>query len=212
MNSTRLETIGSVAAGIAHDINNHLHLIVNHLALSDLEAAQRATERCSALTAGLLAYCKGDPVEVSPVSVGDFLRNFAVQLRLPEGIDLQLNVPDSLPAISASPLALTRVLHNLISNACDAMNGAGILRIAASPHTIEICDSGTGIPAKTVDRIFHPFFTTKGAKGTGLGLWIVRELMRQQGGAITLRTGPSQTEQSQGACFVLRFRPYCPAT
>jgi signal transduction histidine kinase len=201
-----------VAAGIAHDINNHLHLIVNHLALSDLEAAQRATERCSALTAGLLAYCRGNPVEVSPINVGDFLRDFTAQLRLPESIDLQLNIPDSLPDISANSLALTRVLHNLISNACDAMSSQGIIRIIASPHKIEICDSGPGIPAETADRIFHPFFTTKGAKGTGLGLWIVREMMRQQGGAITLWTKSSQTAPSHGACFVLRFRPYCPAT
>src|SRR5271165_6067773 len=91
MKSTRLETIGSAAAGIAHDINNQLHLIVNHLTLSggtpDLEGAQRAVERCSALTASLLAYCKGTPIEVTPTNPAAFLRNFVAQLRLPEGID-----------------------------------------------------------------------------------------------------------------------------
>src|SRR5580658_3457405 len=87
MNSDRLEMIGSAAAGIAHDINNQLHLIVNHLALRDMEAAQLATERCSALTASLLDYCKGKPIEVSSINPGAFLRNFVTQLRLPEGID-----------------------------------------------------------------------------------------------------------------------------
>src|SRR5580658_7556164 len=87
MNSSRLEIIGSAAAGIAHDINNQLSLIVNHL-----EGAQRATERCSALTASLLAYCKGEPVEVSSTNPAVFLRHFAEHLRLPRGIDLDLKI------------------------------------------------------------------------------------------------------------------------
>jgi signal transduction histidine kinase len=205
MNSTRLESrlemIGSAAAGIAHDINNQLTIIVNHLALPDLEAAQRATERCSALTASLLAYCKGDPIEVSSTNPAVFLRTFIAQLRLPEGVDLHLSVPALLPAISTDPLALTRVLTNLISNACDSMDGKGTLRITASPHAIEVSDSGGGIPVELAKQIFDPFFSTKGAKGTGLGLSIVRELMRQQGGSVT-----AHSEPGRGAQFTLKFR------
>lgn len=205
MNSDRLELIGSAAAGIAHDINNQLLLIVNHLSLSDgardIEAAQRAAERCSALTASLLAYCKGNPIELSSTNPAAFLRNFVTQLRLPEGIDLHLDAPALLPAISADPLALTRALTNLISNACDAMDGSGALRITASPRMIEVSDSGPGIPVDCRARIFEPFFTTKGAHGTGLGLSIVRELMRQQGGSVTVHSEPGR-----GARFTLRFR------
>jgi len=196
MNSSRMEMIGSAAAGVAHDINNQLNLIVNHL-----EGAQRATERCSALTASLLAYCKGDPIEVGSTNPAAFLRTFAAQLRLPEGVHLDLNVPTLLPAISADPLALTRALTNLISNACDAMDGKGTLRIAAAPHTIEVSDTGRGIPAELAKQIFDPFFTTKGANGTGLGLSIVRELMRQQGGSVTVCSEPGR-----GARFTLHFR------
>jgi len=205
MNSDRLELIGTAAAGIAHDMNNQLLLIVNHLSLSsgarDIEAAQRAAERCSALTASLLAYCKGVPIELSSTNPAAFLRNFVTQLRLPEGIDLQLNVPALLPAITADPLALTRALTNLISNACDAMDGRGTLRITASPRAIEVSDSGPGIPPDCCSRIFDPFFTTKGTRGTGLGLSIVRELMRQQGGFVTVHSEPGR-----GAQFTLRFR------
>lgn len=198
---TRLETIGSAAAGIAHDINNQLHLIVNHLSLPDVEGAQRAAERCSALTASLLAYCKGDPLELTSLSPAVFLGNFVTQLRLPEGIDLHLQVSTLLPAITADPLALTRALTNLISNACDAMDGKGTLRITASPRAIEVSDSGMGIPADLAKQIFDPFFTTKGARGTGLGLSIVRELMRQMGGSVTLNSQPGR-----GARFTLHFR------
>jgi signal transduction histidine kinase len=196
MNSSRMEMIGSAAAGIAHDINNQLNLIVNHL-----EGAQRATERCSALTASLLAFCKNEPIRMISTSPAVFLRTFIKQLQLPEGIDLQLNVPSLLPAISADPLALTRALTNLISNACDAMDGKGTLRIAASPHAIEVSDTGRGIPIELAKQIFDPFFTTKGANGTGLGLSIVRELMRQQGGSV-----PVCSEPGRGARFTLQFR------
>jgi signal transduction histidine kinase len=196
MNSSRMEMIGSAAAGIAHDINNQLSLIVNHL-----EGAQQATERCSALTAGLLAFCKNEPIQVISISPAAFLRTFVTQLRLPGSIYLDLNVPTLLPAISADPLALTRALTNLISNACDAMDGQGTLRIAAAPHAIEVSDTGRGIPVELAKQIFDPFFTTKGANGTGLGLSIVRELMRQLGGSVTVVSEPGR-----GARFTLQFR------
>jgi signal transduction histidine kinase len=201
MNGSQLETIGSAAAPVAHDINNQLLLIVNYLMLPDVEAALRVAERCAALTAGLLACCKGDPVQVSSTNPAVFLRNFVAQLRLSQGIDLHLNVPDLLPAISADPLALARALTNLISNACDAMHGSGTVRIAASPRMIQVSDSGPGIPAGCGERIFEPFFSTKGAGGRGLGLSIVRQLMREQDGSVTVHSDPGR-----GAQFTLRFR------
>lgn len=201
MKSSRLEMLGSAAAGIAHDINNQLHLIVNHLAVTDIEGAHRAAERCSALTESLLAFCKGDPVELISIDPGEFLLDFVDQLELPEGIDLRLILAAALPAISADPVALTRALTNLISNACDALNGHGLIRIAASPQTIEVSDSGPGIPEEILHRIFEPFFTTRRGVGTGLGLSIVRDLMYQQGGSISVH---SQT--GNGAYFTLRFR------
>ena len=201
MNSSRLEMIGSAAAGIAHDINNQLHLIVNHLALPDLEGANQAARRCSALTANLLAYCKGDPIEMSSIDPGAFLRRFVAQLRLPEGVDRHLKVPALLPAISADRLALARALTNLIATAqYDVMDGRGTLTITASPRTIEVSDSGPGIPPGSCKQIFEPFFTTKGEQGTGLGLSIVRELMRQQG-PVSVRS-----ESGRGAHLTLRFR------
>src|ERR1700683_5304285 len=97
--TSRLEIIGFTAAGIAHDINNQLTLIVNYLSLADAAGVQAAVERCAALTASLLAYARGDDVALSAVNPALFLRRFAAQLRLPGGIDLILNIPAALPAI-----------------------------------------------------------------------------------------------------------------
>lgn len=202
MKSSRLETLGAAAAGIAHDINNELNLIVNHLSRRDVESAMRAAERCSALTGSLLSYCKGDSVAAVSTNPAVFLRTFVEQLRLPAGIDLVLDAAPLLPAISADPLALKRALTNLISNACDAMEGRGTLSITAAPHMIMVGDSGQGVPEELSRRIFEPFFTTKGAGGTGLGLAIVRKLMRQQGGSVSVCSEPGR-----GALFTLRFRP-----
>jgi signal transduction histidine kinase len=195
----RLETIGSVAAGIAHDINNQLTLILNHLEMQDREAVREAVTRCGDLTGSLLAYARGERSELQPLDLSAFLRNFVAQLRLPKGIHLVSGIPFSLPLIAADPLTLERALMNLISNACAAMGSVGILRIGAIPNQIQISDTGPGIAPENAQRIFEPFFTTKGKKGTGLGLSIVRDIMRQHCGSVTVRPG-------RGAEFTLRFR------
>ena len=199
--TSRLEIIGSAAAGIAHDINNQLTMIVNHLSTADVESANAAVARCSALTSSLLSYCRGEPLQLSAVDPAGLLRQFAQQVRLPLGIALELNVPTGLPAIEANSFAVKRALTNLVSNACAAMEDRGTLRITAKPGEIEVSDTGPGVPAEHRKEIFAPFFTTKGNKGTGLGLSIVRELMRQQGGSVCLHSEPGH-----GAQFTLRFR------
>jgi len=193
--------LGSAAAGIAHDINNQLTLILNHLESPDLQGAREAAGRCCALTASLLSYCRGESVGMRPVSVAPFLQAFVETLRLPAGVKWTLEMEEPLPDIKGDPGAIDRVLTNLIQNACDAMENRGSLRIRATARTIEIRDSGPGIPAGRLREIFEPFYSTKGAGGTGLGLAIVREIMRQHGGAVTVRSEPGQ-----GAAFTLRFR------
>jgi signal transduction histidine kinase len=198
----RLEMIGSATAGIAHDINNHLFLIVNHLSFADVNAARIAAERCAALTASLLAYCKGEHIRISCIDPIAFLQNFVQELHLPESIDVVVETPASLPPISANPLMLTRALTNLVSNACSAMENHGTVRITASPRTIEIGDTGPGVPLSERKRIFEPFYSTKGMQGTGLGLAIVREIMSQHGGSVTIIS-----DAGTGAKFRLHFRP-----
>jgi two-component system, cell cycle sensor histidine kinase and response regulator CckA len=204
MNESRLEQIGAAAAGIAHDINNQLNLIVNNLALPGEEGvhdARRAAERCSALTASLLSYCKIGRMDVQSLDPAKLVRRFVSQLRLPQGVKLELDVPVSLPLIRANSTGVMRALMNISDNACDAMNNSGTLRISASAQQIEVQDSGPGISGEVMKRMFEPFYSTKGEAGNGLGLAIVRDLMREQGGYIAVNSDPGQ-----GAHFILRFR------
>ena len=197
----RLEMIGSAAAGLAHDLNNHLTLIVNHLDAEDLEGARAATRQCSDLVASVLAWGRGTPPHACAIKPGPFLRELCKGLRLPPGIFLSHSIMPCVAPIWADPVGLTRALHNLIANACQAMDNIGIIRIKATDFAIEVRDSGPGIPPDLARRVFEPFFTTRGETGTGLGLAIVRETMRQCGGSVEL-----DPACQVGARFTMRFR------
>ncbi len=189
------------AAGIAHDLNNQLTLILNYLEVSDVAGARAAAGRCTALTGSLLSWCRGEAIHPAAIAIKSFLIDFADSLHLPEGITLTLDIPDPLLEIKADPLALTRILNNLVMNACHAMNNAGAIVIRAFDNTIEVTDAGPGIAPADAKHIFEPFFSTKGTQGTGLGLAVVRELMLRHGGSVILRNKPEK-----GATFALRFR------
>ena len=191
----------NVAAGVAHDLNNQVMLILNHLEASDLDGAKRAAARCSELTKGLLSWCRGDSPDLCALDPVRWLTDFGNSLRLPERVALRMTLPQALPEILADSAALSRIFTNLIGNALEAMGDTGRIRITAGAGFVQLQDSGPGIPLSNRDRIFEPFFTTKGARGTGLGLCIVQDLMRQMGGSVRLL----QTTE-RGACFELRFR------
>lgn len=200
--TNRLEKLGSAAAGIAHDINNQLVLILNHLETTDVQAARNAVTRCSSLTSSLLSYCRGESPASELIDPRSFLRVFAATHQVPKGVELRLGHLDmKLPRLRSERTSLKRILTNLIANACEAMNNEGTILIRAEPRIIEICDSGPGIPPDRIHRIFEPFFTTRGDRGTGLGLAIVRDLMRQHGGSVSV-----ESEACRGAKFTLRFR------
>ena len=113
----------------------------------------------------------------------------------------KVDAPDGLPDIEADPVALDRILTNLIWNASNAMRQRGTLRVTLGPGTICVEDTGKGIPPEDLPKLFTPFFTTRGRAGTGLGLAIVRDLMRQHGGSVSV-----ESEVGVGTCFRLKFR------
>ena len=211
----RLELIGTLAGGIAHDLNNILQVIITNLDLAAsatglqerlpqyLDDARRGAKRATNLARRLLTFSKGGTPLKQPLDVAEILTH-AVLLAL-SGSRLKSHFafqPDLHPVIG-DPVQLTQVIENVVINACEATPQRGKLLVRAEnveesiqgiPQSttgryvkIEIEDHGTGIPAGIRDRIFEACFTTKPG-GSGLGLATVKSIMQQHGGNITIES------------------------
>jgi nitrogen-specific signal transduction histidine kinase len=217
----RLVTIGQMAAGVAHEINNPLNAIVGmaELLCEDLEdeGAKRMAEhireqalRIGRITKNLLTFARPRPQEFAPVDINDVVREVvemkSYQLRS-NNIAVALNLTEPLPKVLGDKLQLQQVLLNLINNAEDAMSeqGGGTLGITTEQTEgfvrLLVEDTGKGIPPELLPHIFDPFFTTKPVgKGTGLGLAIVYGIVKGHGGKIWAENKPEG-----GAKFVVEL-------
>ena len=217
----RLVTIGQMAAGVAHEINNPLNAIVGmaELLCEDLEdeGAKRMAEhiceqalRIGRITKNLLTFARPRPQEFTPVDINEVVREVvemkSYQLRS-NNIAVVLNLTEPLPKVLGDKTQLQQVLLNLINNAEDAMSeqGGGALSITTERGEglvrLIVEDTGKGIPPELLPHIFDPFFTTKPVgKGTGLGLTIVYGIVTGHGGRIWAENRPEG-----GARFVVEL-------
>ena len=227
----RLSLLGQLAGGVAHDFNNLLVVILNYAGFleadlpdpamkDDVQQIVHAANRAADLTRQLLAFSRRDAARPTVVAVGPLIAQFERMLgrNLGEHVEFETAIADGLPPVLIDPGQLEQVMMNLVVNARDAMptggrvaltvslaaNGPGPDR-AGQPHVVfEVADTGAGIPADVLPRVFEPYFTTKDqGKGTGLGLAMVHGIVQQAGGEITVESSPGQ-----GAIF----RVYLPAT
>jgi PAS domain S-box-containing protein len=201
--SEKLAAVGRLAASIAHEVNNPLEAIKNALYLMQngegdknsrfLEIARKETERVSHIIRQMLGFARRAG-EVDWVDVNQLLEETLVlmekkmrQLR----IRITKSFDESLPPIRARADQLRQVFLNLIINAQQAISGDGEIVISTSRYeqalqpsiVVQLSDSGVGIADDDLARIFDPFFST-GKKGTGLGLWVTQDIVRQHGGRI----------------------------
>ena len=212
----KLAAVGRLAASIAHEVNNPLEAIKNALYLMQsgsegdknsrfLEIARKETERVSHIIRQMLGFARR-PGEVDWVDVNQLLEETIVllekkmrQLR----IKVIKSLDESLPRIRARADQLRQVFLNLIINAQQAIEGDGEITISTTRYEqalqpsilIQLSDSGVGIPEDDLTRIFDPFFST-GKKGTGLGLWVTQDIVRQHGGRIEV-----SSELGRGTVF-----------
>ncbi|MCE9590007.1 MAG: HAMP domain-containing histidine kinase [Planctomycetes bacterium] len=214
--SHRLATLGTIASIIAHEYNNILTPIISYaqLALAKpddrdfmkkaLEKSLQGAERAANISSSLLGFAReADQKHAAKLrTVVD--ESVACLAREPkkDGIQLTLDIPDI--QVAMTPLSLQQVLVNLILNARQAMNkGGGRLAITARVDKglvqIDVADTGPGIPDQIRDRLFEPFVTHRPStgeagekRGTGLGLCICRDLVRQAGGNITCDSEPGK--------------------
>ncbi len=203
--SQRLESLGTLAGGVAHDLNNSLAPILLSIGMlredggSDrelLDSVEESAGRAVRLVRQLITFAKGADGQRVPVAPGDLLREMQrlVERSFPKAIKPQFRVGADLPQIVGDPTQIHQVLLNLCINARDAMPDGGSLIVEADVMdvdetyasavldgragrfiTIAVRDSGTGIAAETIDRIFEPFFTTKGPE-LGTGLGLSTSL------------------------------------
>jgi two-component system NtrC family sensor kinase len=211
----KLASIGELAAGIAHEINNPVAIMVEEagwmgdlLEEEELKESQHVDEfrrslkqislqgvRCKEITHKLLSFArKTDPVH-QQIQVNDTIEqilSICKERSKFNNIRIQTELDQELPLISASPTELQQVFMNLINNAIDAIgSGGGLLEIRSGVEgdkvVVDIADTGHGISKSVMARIFDPFFTTKPVgKGTGLGLSICYGIIQKLGGTLTV--------------------------
>jgi len=210
--SDKLASLGRLTSGIAHEINNPLTGVLSYSSIllkradfdaevkQDLEVIVRETKRCREIVKRLLNFARQEPPKKTKVNINEVIeRTISIltnQFNL-KNISTQIKIADNLPAIKADANQLQQVLMNLLVNAADAIDekGGEILVSAVSGDlngqesiTIEVTDFGCGIPQEIQAKIFEPFYTTKGQKGTGLGLAVVWGIVEKHEGKIEVKS------------------------
>ncbi|MBI2513809.1 MAG: response regulator [Opitutae bacterium] len=236
--SSRLESLGVLAGGIAHDFNNLLTAVIGNLGLVALEdaamhaaghhirEAQRAAKRASDVTQQLLTFAKGgDPVREA-VMLSEVVQEAATFALHGAKVGSEFSCQADLPAAHVDAGQISRVVHNLVLNAVQAMPEGGIVRLAliavdVAPGEIatlapgryvqlKVADNGPGIPAENAARIFEPYFSTKG-RNSGLGLATVHSIVKKHQGHIAVESQPGRGTTFRVWLPAAHERPVAPA-
>ncbi len=222
--SNRLASIGRLAAGVAHEINNPLAIINEKAGLiSDIlgstpDMAQRekllaqagtiikSVTRCSEITRRLLGFARHMDTSHESIEVDALIREvlgFLEKEASFRDIRIEMTVSDSLPTVCSDKGQMQQLFLNVINNAFDAMQNGGCLRIDINDLdpdrvSVKVADDGIGISKEDMKNIFEPFFTTKKSRGTGLGLSITYGIVQKLHGTIEV-----ESEVGKGTCFTI---------
>ncbi|MEW5908411.1 MAG: ATP-binding protein [Thermodesulfobacteriota bacterium] len=224
LQAEKMASIGKLAAGVAHELNNPLSGIIlfTRLVLEDYRLEEKAqedlnrvlkdAERCRDTVKELLEFSRQTHYLMKPCDINEAITRTLFLLEkqsLFQNIDIQKELTPSLPSVKADVQQLNHLFMNIILNAAEAMDGNGRLTIRTYEMSkrkqigVEISDTGPGIPHEVLPHIFEPFFTTKEVgKGTGLGLSLAYNIVKNHGGSIRAAASPEQ-----GAVFTIEL-PY----
>ena len=218
--SEKLSAMGTLLAGVAHELNNPLAIVMGRASLleekaegtlleADARRIREAAERCGRIVRTFLNMARQKPPSRSAVQLADIVRAAADMLGYTlrsHGITVDLRLADPMPEVQADPDQLGQVVLNLMVNAQQALEGVDGARVLAIETGVEalrpgreprvwlrVADSGGGVSAAVRERLFEPFFTTKAAGfGTGLGLSVSRSIVREHGGELMLEQSESR--------------------
>jgi PAS domain S-box-containing protein len=206
----KMSSLGRLAAGIAHEINNPLGgiLIYTHLLIEDtpaddprtanLKKILRESERCKEIVKSLLGFAREGGKSESVLDMRQVLDDVLFVLggqAIFHDVAVVKKYSQAVPPVKGDSIHIQQAVMNVILNGIQAMNGKGILTLSVSATPdgrdaqVSIADTGVGIPEKNLKSIFEPFFTTKDpGKGTGLGLWVTYGIIEKHGGRIDVKS------------------------
>lgn len=216
--SEKLAGMGQLSAGIAHELNNPLGVITMYSnilkeelppedpMLQDLELIVEQADRCRKIVGGLLNFARKNQVNLSEVNIQKLAEHSINSVIVPENTQIKLHLSVSDPLVMLDYDQMTQVFSNLLKNAIEAMpNGGKVLfEIHDTKDQIiaKITDTGTGIEPENMEKLFTPFFTTKGiGKGTGLGLPIIYGIVKMHKGDVKVNSNTKAEKGPVGTTF-----------
>jgi signal transduction histidine kinase len=217
----RLAAVGQALSSVAHCIKNTLNTVAGGTYIVDLglrdddlakvgkgwDMVKRSTGFMAQLVKDILTYCRRGGLSRTKTDVGQLLRetlSMAEQPALEAGVELSLSVPEDLPPVEVDPVALKRAVLNLLVNAVEACSEGCQVQASAEVAgggerlRLLVSDDGPGMPEEVRQHLFEPFYTTKGNKGTGLGLALVKKVVDGHRGSIEVQSGVGE-----GTTFVI---------
>jgi len=220
MQSEKLASMGQLAAGIAHEVNNPLGVVLMyaHLLLEDsgkdtamrddLRMITEQADRCKKIVAGLLNFARQTKVLRQPTDVHELIARTLQGLPPTEDVEVRMRPGLADPVAEIDGDQIAQVLTNLLTNACAAMPNGGVLTVSTAGDEeavrLVVADTGVGIPAENVAKVFEPFFTTKQmGKGTGLGLAVTYGIIKMHGGDIRVESNADADAGPTGTTFTV---------
>ena len=220
MQSEKLASMGQLAAGIAHEVNNPLGVVLmySHLLLDacpsdsslreDLTMITEQADRCKKIVAGLLHFARQNKVVRYPADMRELVDRALRAIRVPDNIEVCVEHQLADPIAEVDRDQIVQVLTNLAANAAAAMEAGGRLTVQTSDSAervvLRVTDTGVGIPEENMKKIFDPFFTTKPmGKGTGLGLAVTYGIVKMHCGDIRVQSQANPAAGPTGTTFTV---------
>lgn len=220
--SEKLAHMGQLSAGIAHELNNPLGVVIMYSNLlledcgediqlkEDLQLIVEQAGRCKSIVGGLLNFARKNQVLYKPADLAEMMRISMSSIILPEDVTYTLSNELSKPTAEIDLEQMVQVITNLLKNGVEAMPNGGALRAKLSNShdwvIISISDEGTGIDAGDLEKVFEPFYTTKGiGKGTGLGLATTYGIVKMHRGQIDVKSNNKAELGKTGTEFIIKL-------